>query len=263
MESDISSKKRVILKISSILLFISLWWFLSDVGVKIGEIATSRWPTPIEVIVESHKMLANNPMEVLHHSWASFYRVIVGFFVAAIVAIPLGLGIGTNRIIEDLTYPIVESLRPIPPLAWIPIILIAFGTRGTMFFITFIGAVFPIILNTISGVNTVRKVEVRAAKCLGANNKKIFKEIVLPKSLSNIFTGLAVGMGIAWICIVAAEMVAGNYGLGYYIWTSYNTLQYERVVFGMILLGILGYGCSALIRIIGDKVMPWRKYSEG
>jgi len=254
---------RAAIRVGSILSFVVVWWLFSKYGVTFGNIDTSRWPTPVEVFLASKVMLTEELAITLNHSWTSLYRVLVGFFLAAILGIPLGLGIGANRLVEDAAFPVIEVLRPIPPLAWIPVILIVFGIQKTMFFITFIGALFPIVLNTISGVDSVQKVEVRAARCLGASRWKVFKEVIIPKSLPSIFTGLAIGMGISWISIVAAEMVAGKLGLGYFIWSSYNTLNYSDVVFGMISLGILGYVCSTAIRVVGDRSMPWSKFTGG
>lgn len=260
---DREEAARTAVRIGAVIAFVVVWWLLSKYGLAYGNVDTARWPTPIEVLDMTRIMLTEKLGQSVAHSWTSLYRVLVGFVLATVLGVPLGLGIGVNRFVEDATFPVIELLRPIPPLAWIPVILIVFGIQRTMYFITFIGAFFPIVLNTIAGASSVQEVEVRAARCLGASRRKIFLEVIVPKSLPSIFTGLAIGMGISWISIVAAEMVAGKLGLGYLVWSSYNTLEYSRVVFGMIALGLLGYGCSASIRYFGDWAMPWREFTGG
>lgn len=249
----------------SILGMIAVWWFLAEVGISSELLGfdTARWPTPLAVIEAAYNLLTQHPAEMVKHVGMSLYRVLFGFVLAAIIGVPLGLIIGRSQVVEDLMFPIVETLRPIPPLAWIPVILIVFGTGPTMIFITFIGAFFPIVLNSLLGVRQVKEVEIQAAKNLGADEMKIFKEVVVPKALPSVFTGLSVGMGIGWISIVAAEMIAGNYGLGYFIWSAYNTLKYPQVVVGMILLGVLGYSCSIAVRKLGEKVTPWTEFQGG
>ncbi|WP_408955040.1 ABC transporter permease [Natroniella sp. ANB-PHB2] len=263
-QSFLKHKQNILRGISIICLFI-IWWLLAEFGLQSDLLGfdTTRWPTAWQVIQAGHSLLTQQLSTMLRHIGNSLYRVLVGFLLAAILGVPLGLGIGWNQIIRNLTFPIIEILRPIPPLAWIPVILIAFGTNTTMIFITFIGAFFPIVLNSILGVQSVEEVEVRAAESLGADEIRLFKEVVIPKALPSVFTGLSVGMGIAWISIVAAEMIAGDYGLGYFVWSMYNTLNYSHVVIGMILLGLLGYLCSTLIRYLGAKLTPWTKFQGG
>ena len=263
--SLLTQNKDLILRGLSVAILISIWWFLAEIGVTNHALRldTSRWPSPWEVANATYHLATQQPANMLTHMGMSLYRVLVGFVLAALIGIPLGLAIGWNKVVENLTFPIIEALRPIPPLAWIPVILIAFGTGTTMIFITFIGAFFPIVLNSILGVKQVKEVQVEAAKSLGADELTIFRKIVIPKALPSIFAGLGIGMGIAWVSIVAAEMVAGNYGLGYFVWSMYNTLSYAHVVVGMILLGVLGYICSLVVREVGNKATPWTDFQGG
>jgi NitT/TauT family transport system permease protein len=124
-------------------------------------------------------------------------------------------------------------------------------------FITFIGAFFPILLNTVSGVQSVDAVLLRAGQCLGAKERQLMRHVVLPGAAPQIFTGLAVGMGVAWVSLIAAEMISGQFGIGYFTWEAYSLVQYQDIALGMICIGVLGLGSSALIRGVGRIVMPW------
>jgi NitT/TauT family transport system permease protein len=132
-----------------------------------------------------------------------------------------------------------------------------------MMFITFLGAFFPILLNAIHGASSIDRRLLAAASCLGASRWQLLREVVLPGSLPNILTGLAIGMGTAWFCLVTAEMIAGQYGIGYYTWESYNLQRYPEIVVGMLLIGAFGMGSSALIRQLGAFVTPWNRLRGG
>jgi NitT/TauT family transport system permease protein len=190
----------------------------------------------------------------------SLYRVILGFLIASVIAIPLGLLMGWNRVCSDLSTPIFELLRPVPPVAWVPLSIIVFAQlEYSIVFITFTGAFFVVTLNARLGVESIDQSLFRAAWCLGASPAQIFRHVVLPGALPAIFTGLALGIGISWETVVAAEMIAGQYGLGYLTWESYNLIRYPEVILSMVSIGILGYICSAMIRALANKYLAWRK----
>lgn len=190
----------------------------------------------------------------------SLYRVITGFVIASCLAIPLGLLMGWNRICSDLFMPSFELLRPVPPVAWVPLSIIIFAQlEYSIVFITFTGAFFVVALNARLGVESIDQSLFRAAWCLGASRTQIFRHVVLPGALPAIFTGLALGIGISWETVVAAEMIAGQYGLGYLTWESYNLIRYPEVILSMASIGILGYICSAIIRAAANKYLAWRK----
>jgi NitT/TauT family transport system permease protein len=134
--------------------------------------------------------------------------------------------------------------------------------EGSMVFITFLGAFFPILLNTMQGVAMIDPVLVRAARSLGARPRALLLEVILPGSLPYAFTGLSVGMGVAWVSLIAAEMISGQFGIGYFTWESYSLIQYADIAVGMITIGLLGLLCSALIRMLGRIAMPWIRASE-
>ena len=190
----------------------------------------------------------------------SYERVLSGFIVAQIFGIPLGLLMGLSLKFRDLTFPTVEILRPIPPLAWVPISVIFWPTPElSMIFVTFLGAFFTMVLNILGGVKNVDIRYIRSAQSLGSSNMDVFRRIVLPATLPSIFTGMTVGIGITWAVVVAAEMIASRSGLGFLTWKSYVAGDYPVIVIGMISIGIAGYISSAVIRMLGNRLTPWCK----
>jgi ABC-type nitrate/sulfonate/bicarbonate transport system permease component len=197
--------------------------------------------------------------EYYEHIWVSLARVVTAFLVATGLGVPLGLMLGWSQRFREYVFPIFETLRPIPILAWVPISIIVFrGSEASVVFLTFIAAFFVTTLNTMLGVQSIDESHVRAAHCLGANQRQIFRHIVIPGAMPFIFTGLQIAMGISWFSLVAAEMVSGEYGLGYLINTAYVKIQYPTIAIGMITLGIVGYTTSAFVRLIGNRLMEWR-----
>jgi NitT/TauT family transport system permease protein len=197
--------------------------------------------------------------DFLSDAIASALRVLAAWSIAAIIAIPLGLAIGWSRTFSDLTLPTLELLRPIPPIAWIPAGILFFpNVEGSVVFICFVGAFFPILLNTVNGVKQIEQTHFRAARCLGAGQPEVFRDVVVRGAMPSIIVGLALGMGIAWMALVAAEMIAGQYGLGYMIWRAYSLAQYPLIIVGMIAIGLIGAGMSVCIRLFGRKLTPWQ-----
>lgn len=153
---------------------------------------------------------------------------------------------------------------PIPPLAWVPLAILIFpGDEPSVIYVTFLVAFFATVLNTLLGVQSIDPDYFRAAACLGATPRDILRDIILPGALPFIFTGLQIAMGAAWFSLVAGEMIAAQYGLGFVIWESYNLIQYPTIVIAMATLGIVGYISSALIRVVGNYLMRWRETSFG
>lgn len=219
-------------------------------------------PTPYEVYQQAIQIGAseNFLINILH----SVRRIVTGFFIAILIGVPLGLAIGKYRRVSDLFMPVIEVLRPIPAIAWVPMSIMLWpNNEASIVYITFIGAFFPILLNTVHGVHAMDGVLVRAARCLGANELQLFRDVVLPGALPSIFTGLAVGMGVAWVSLIAAEMISGQFGIGYFTWEAYSLVNYPAIVLGMITIGVLGLTCSGLIRLVGFLVMPWLAFTPG
>jgi NitT/TauT family transport system permease protein len=187
-------------------------------------------------------------------------RVFSGVFMACLVGIPLGLMIGWKKVFADFTFPTLEVLRPIPGIAYIPLAILFFPwEEASVAFICFVGAFFPILLNTITGVKLIDRDYFRAALCLGSSPRHVFWHIVLPGALPSISVGVALGMGIGWMASVAGEMISGRWGLGYRIWEAYTLIRYPLIVDGMVAIGLLGLASATLIRYVTMRLIPWRK----
>ncbi|MEO8937015.1 MAG: ABC transporter permease [Burkholderiaceae bacterium] len=201
--------------------------------------------------------------------WESWYlsmlRVLVGFVAAMVIGIPLGLLMAVSKTFNSLTFPSFEVLRPIPPLAWVPVSIIFWPTQElSIAFVTFLGAFFTVVINVVGGAKSIDGRFFQAAQSMGASQWDIFRRVVLPATLPSIVVGSSVGMGITWNVVVAAEMISGGGsnggsggGLGFFIWNSYVGGSYEQIVVGMISIGIAGYACSEVLRALGGLATPW------
>jgi NitT/TauT family transport system permease protein len=191
---------------------------------------------------------------------ASFQRVLSGFILAQIIGIPLGLMMAMSRVFYATTFPLLEIMRPIPPLAWVPASIIFWPTtEASIAFVIFLGAFFTVVINVIGSGRNIDVRYLRAAQSLGSRPMDIFLRIILPAVLPGVFIGMAVGMGITWEVVVAAEMIAGKSGLGYLTWSSYVGGNYPQIIIGMISIGIAGYISSSLIRLLGTIATPWQE----
>lgn len=202
--------------------------------------------------------------------WESWYlslvRVLAGFTAAMLIGIPLGLMMAVSKAVNGVVFPSFELLRPIPPLAWVPASIIFWPTAEmSIAFVTFLGAFFTIVINVVGGAKSIDIRYFQAAQAMGASQWDIFRRVVLPATLPSIVVGSAVGMGITWEVVVAAEMISGGGksaeggGLGFFIWNSYVGGSYEQIVVGMISIGIAGFACSEALRALGGLVTPWLK----
>lgn len=193
------------------------------------------------------------------HILISLRRIAVGFALATAAGVPIGLLLGWSLRFRQYVFPVFELLRPIPILAWVPLAIIMFsGSETPVIFLTSLASFFATALNTMLGVKSIDRSYVLAAQCLGASRWQVFRHIILPGALPFIFTGLQISVGVAWFSLVAAEMVSGQFGLGYLINNSYTMVQYPTIVIGMLTLGIVGYASSAAVRLVGDWLMTWR-----
>ncbi|MDD5188609.1 MAG: ABC transporter permease [Methanoregula sp.] len=197
---------------------------------------------------------------LVDNALVSIERVIIGFGIAAVVAIPLGIGMGRSSWINDFFDTTLEMLRPIPPLAWVPLALAWFRLGiASIVFIIFIGSFFPILLNTIDGVRGVKKTWIEVGTTLGASEWQVLVKTVVPGAAPTVWTGLRVGFGIAWMCVVAAEILPGpTSGLGYLIMYAYNLGQMNVIIAGMITIGLIGLAIDLLFRLVEDRFFRWR-----
>jgi NitT/TauT family transport system permease protein len=250
------------LKVGGFVIFVSGWQLAVQ---TFGLPWFNRLSSPWECLME---WLSPNPSygisifvwDYYVHIFYSFYRATTAFFLATLLGVPLGLLMGWSRKFNDYAFPLVELLRPIPPLAWVPLaILVMPGDEPAVIFVTWLIAFFVTTLNTLLGVESIDESYFRAARCLGASKKQLLFDVVLPGAMPFIFTGLQISMGAAWFSLVAGEMIAAQYGLGFLIWDSYSLIQYPVIIIGMVTLGVTGWASSAAVRAVGRKLMAWRE----
>ena len=234
-------------------LLLGVWQLLSSLGV----LNALLMPSPARIAGAAFDLARQGVL--LDHTIASLVRVLTGFLMAAVAGVALGVILGLSQVLADLFRPIVETLRPIPPIAWTPIAILWFGIGDApSYFLVFIGAIFPIFINTFSAVRSIDRRHVHAALCLGASRSLVLRDVVVPSALPLIFPGLRIGLGVGWMCVVAAELIAAQSGLGYMIQQSRMLLQTQNVVTGMLTIGIVGFLMSALMTWIERRLIPWR-----
>ncbi len=238
------------------------FWYLSVEVWKLPRFA--EMPGPTQVIREwfsrdpTYGLSIFTP-EYYLHIWVSTRRIAIAFFLATAIGVPLGLFLGWSERFKQYVFPVFELLRPIPPLAWVPLAIVMFrGSETPVIFLTFLASFYATALNTMLGVELIDVSYIRAASCLGASRWQVFRHVIVPGSMPFIFTGLQISVGVAWFSLVAGEMVSGQYGLGYLINTSYTMVRYPTIIIGMITLGIVGYITSGAVRLVGDNLMQWR-----
>jgi taurine transport system permease protein len=193
------------------------------------------------------------------HIGISVYRVLSGVLYGSIIGIPLGFAMGLSSIARGLFDPIVEFMRPIPPLALIPLIILWFGIDETAkIFLLFLASLFIMTIAARAGVSSVRISKVHAAYSLGASKLQILRHVILPNALPEIFTGIRTAMGVCWGTVVAAEIVAADKGVGSMIMIAKNFLQTDTVVIGIMIIGFIGYGIEMFMRYMERKLIPWK-----
>lgn len=245
----------------SIALLFAVWYFGTRYRIDFF-IRFTNIPTPADVLAKVSEVTQST--KYLTNIGISVRRIFLGFGIAILVGVPMGLLIGRYRAARDLLLPAAEVLRPIPAIAWVPMSIMLWPSNEiSIVFITFLGSFFPILLNTIHGVTALDPVLLRAGRCLGAGEARMFWHVILPGALPHIFTGFAVGMGVAWVSLIAAEMISGQFGVGYFTWEAYSLVSYSEIALGMITIGMLGLLCSGGIRVVGKFVMPWLSYGGG
>jgi ABC-type nitrate/sulfonate/bicarbonate transport system permease component len=218
-------------------------------------------PPPSRVAASAVQLLASG--ELLRHFIDSMRRIALANLVAIATAVPLGVLMGRYRPFEDLMDGLLNLLRPIPPLAWIPLAILWFGLgENSVVFITLISAFFAILINTIAGVRAVDRSMVRAALTLGANQRDVIKDVIFPATLPHIFTGVRIALGVSWMSIVAAELIASSSGLGYMISYYREVLRSDLILVGMLSIGIIGFAMDRGLLWLERRLLPWRTRLE-
>ena len=251
------SVARWAVRLSALLAGLACWHYASSTGLTLY-VRFEQIPGPLKV----GEALINQLQHVAFylHIGASLQRIAISYSLAAGIGITLGLLMGRSRFIRDLIFPYVEILRPIPGVAWIPLAILLWPTEeGSIIYITFLGALFPIILNTLHGVEQTPEVLVRAAQSLGASRMCIFRHVVLPGALPSICAGLAIGMGVSWFSLLAGEIISGQYGIGYFTWNAYSIINPPDIIVGMLTIGLLGAATTALVHLITRPALAWQR----
>jgi NitT/TauT family transport system permease protein len=202
--------------------------------------------------------------ELVRDAAMSLMRIAVGFGIGASLALPLGLLMGARPRVYELLNPLVQILRPIPPIAFIPLAILWFGLGNPpAFFLICLGAFFPVLMNTIAGVRNVDAIYLRAARNLGASEWTLFRRVMVPAAMPYILTGVRVGIGVAFICVIVAEMIAVNSGLGYRILEAREYFWSDKVIAGMISIGLAGLGIDFLMARLNGWLLRWHRGLEG
>lgn len=239
-------------KIMSFVIFLVIWSLIVVAVDYFHQI-----PTPKAVFLAFFEI----PFGVVLLNMAkSFARVLAGFFLGILLGFPIGVAIGYSRVIKCLIFPAFEMIRPIPPIAWIPMSVLFFiHVESQIIFLTFYGAFFPVVYNTMGGISEVDIRLPRSAMSFGLDRKRMLWKVILPAAMPQIFTGMKLAMGITWILVVAAEMMANNGGMGYYVWYNHTMMDYPHVMLGMGIIGLCGALCSIGIGAVGNYFTRWQR----
>jgi nitrate/nitrite transport system permease protein len=255
------NSQKVIRPLIAVAIFMTVWQLLCMSP-------DANLPSPLKVFQDTWDPLIINPffdnggtdkglgLQIA----ASLGRVAIGFSLSAIVGIGLGILIGANPFMYDAVDPIFQVLRTIPPLAWLPISLAAFrDSQPSAIFVIFITAIWPIIINTTVGVQQIPQDYKNVARVLRLSKQKYFFKVLFPSAVPYIFTGLRIGIGLSWLAIVAAEMLVGGVGIGFFIWDSYNSSAMSEIMLALVYVGVVGLCLDRMVEFIASKVVPEEK----
>lgn len=249
------------IKLGTLLAAAGLWQLLTATDTRLW-LRFDRLPTLDEIGGEFARQLGTSTyyLDLLQ----SLIRIVTGFGLAAVVGVSVGVLVARSRRTGDVLLPLLEAVRPIPAIALVPIAILLFPSdEQGIVFITFAAAFFPIVVSTRHAVRALPTLWEDAVRTLGGGRRHVLWHVVLPGTLPGVFGGLSVGMGVAWICVIAAEMISGEFGVGYRTWSSYTLVDYPAVIVGMVTIGALGWLTSAAIELVGRRATRWLPRAEG
>lgn len=252
-----NKSRKIVAPIIAIGIFLLIWQLFSASP-------DANLPGPIKVVSQTWELIVNPFFDkgptnkgLFWQIFASLQRVAQGYTLAAIVGIALGILVGTNGFLYDALDPIFQVMRTIPPLAWLPISLAAFQqSNPSAIFVIFITAIWPILLNTIVGVQQIPQDYKNVSRVLRLSQQEYFLQIVFPATVPYIFTGLRIGIGLSWLAIVAAEMLIGGVGIGFFIWDAWNAANISQIIVALVYVGIVGLILDRLIAYVATLVSP-------
>ncbi|MCV7399146.1 ABC transporter permease [Mycobacterium fragae] len=249
-----------LLRLTSIAAAIGLWQLLTAGHVRFW-LRFDTLPTVTQIVGALRRALGTDAYWM--DLGQSLIRILTGFGLAAAVGVATGIMLGRSRLFGDLFGPLTELARPIPAIAVVPVAILLFPTdEAGIVFITFLAAYFPIMVSTRHAVRALPTLWEDSVRTLGGGRADVLIQVVVPGILPGVFGGLSVGMGVAWICVISAEMISGRLGVGYRTWQAYTVLDYPQVFVGIITIGVLGFATAAAVELVGRRVTRWLPRGE-
>ncbi|GHD49389.1 ABC transporter permease [Streptomyces galbus] len=247
--------RRYALRLASLVTALGLWQLLTGLDVDIW-LRFSQFPTVTDVAHAFASRLTGSDY------WTdltdSLTRILSGFLLAAVLGVAAGVLVARSPLAEDLLGPVLEVVRPIPAIALVPVAILLFPSNEQgIVFITFTAAFFPVLVSTRHAVRALTPVWEEGVRTMGGGRWRILGSVVLPGALPGIFGGLSVGIGVSWICVISAEMISGQYGVGYRTWQDYTVVDYPGVFVGMVTIGVLGWVTSTAVELLGRRLTRW------
>ncbi|MBI4117459.1 MAG: ABC transporter permease [Parcubacteria group bacterium] len=256
--SPISEKQKIILPFIVPLFLFTLW----EWSVRSGLLPNTIIASPSQVVRDFFELMTSG--KLLIHSLVSFYRLVIGFAIGTFIGLSLGVIVGTSKFAEKLIAPTIQFLAPIPPIAWIPLLIILFGIgEGSKIGLMIIASFVVVYLNTIQGIRSTDQKIIDVAHVLRKSNKELIKKVLLPSATPHIFTGMRIALGLSWILLIAAEVIASSKGLGWLIWDSRNFSRPDDLFVGIITIGILGKFSDMALILIEKELTQWRTVFQG
>ncbi|KUN26517.1 ABC transporter permease [Streptomyces antibioticus] len=255
MSRPLPTAGRYALRVASLVVALGVWQALTGLDIDLW-LRFSQFPTVTDVAHAFADRLAGPDY------WTdltdSLTRILSGFLLAAVLGVATGVLVARSRLAEDLLGPVLEVVRPIPAIALVPVAILLFPSNEQgIVFITFTAAYFPVLVSTRHAVRALTPVWEEAVLTMGGGRWRILGSVVLPGALPGIFGGLSVGIGVSWICVISAEMISGQYGVGYRTWQDYTVVDYPGVFVGMVTIGVLGWLTSTAVELLGRRLTRW------
>ncbi len=246
---------RWLVRVASLAGAILVWQWLTARHVDLG-VRFDRLPTPVQVAAEFGRLVRDRNYYL--DMAQSVVRILTGFGIAAVAGVASGVAVARSRVAADVLTPLFEVVRPIPAIALVPVAILLFprNEQGIVF-ITALAAFFPILVSTRHAVAALPTVWEDAVRTMGGGRWRVLASVVLPGALPGVLSGLSVGMGVSWICVISAEMISGDFGIGYRTWQAYTIVDYPGVLARMLTIGALGWGTSALVELVGRRLTRW------
>ncbi|MET9289976.1 ABC transporter permease [Nocardia beijingensis] len=251
-----SAWRSRLLRVGSVAAAVGLWQLLTVNNVRAAGLRFDTLPTVTEIVAEFGTQLRSDQyyLDIAQ----SLIRIVTGFGLAAVIGVIAGIGLGRSRLLADTFGPLAELVRPIPAIALVPVAILMFPSdESGIVFITFTASLFPVLVSTRHAVRALPTIWEDAIRTLGASRLDVLTRVVFPGILPGVFSGLSVGVGVAWICLISAEMISGRLGVGYRTWQAYTIVDYPAVFVGMITIGVLGFATSGLVELAGRRITRW------